>query len=78
MNDTYKFKFSDFESSITRKIVVLFLLKKDWERMLGMKKQLSDEEAHFADIDGKVYYEGAMTWDNYKQAQEVIDHESNC
>ena len=43
-----------------------------------MKKQLSDEEAHFADIDGKVYHEGAMTWDNYKQAQEVIDHESNC
>ena len=30
--------------SITRKRVVLFLWKKDWERMLGMKKQLSDKE----------------------------------
>lgn len=38
----------------------------------------SKEEAHFADIDGKVYYEGAMTWGNHKQSQEVIDHESNC
>ncbi|WP_204120231.1 hypothetical protein [Levilactobacillus wangkuiensis] len=35
----------------------------------------SKEEAHFADIDGKVYYEGAMTWGNHKQAQEVVDRD---
>ncbi|RWZ41041.1 DUF2829 domain-containing protein [Levilactobacillus brevis] len=35
----------------------------------------SKEEAHFADIDGKVYYESAMTWKNHKQAQEVVDRD---
>ncbi|QOP52688.1 hypothetical protein HCC75_04720 [Levilactobacillus brevis] len=35
----------------------------------------SKEEAHFADIDGKVYYKGAMTWENHKQAQEVVDRD---
>lgn len=35
----------------------------------------SDEEARFVDIDGKVYYEGAMTWGNHKQAQEVVDRD---
>ncbi|WP_125545400.1 hypothetical protein [Levilactobacillus lindianensis] len=35
----------------------------------------SKEEAHFVDIDGKVYYESAMTWGNHKQAQEVVDRD---
>lgn len=35
----------------------------------------SDEEAHFADINGKIYYQSAMMWGDRKQAQKVIDHD---